>query len=62
MNTYIVCRSKKNDRLALIPKAEIESKEWSQTEQAIAAETWMDARNHVNEDNMYEYNESWYDR
>lgn len=53
MKTFIVCENKFNQRVALIPEDDIDQKEWLINGQVITAEDWQDARNRVDESNLY---------
>ena len=50
--TFIVCQHKHDERVALIPEHEI-SKEWEPNGQVIQAEDWQQAREYVDESNLY---------
>lgn len=54
MFNFVVCQSKINDRVALIPENEIDQKEWLPNGQVIEAASWKDAREQVDESNLYQ--------
>jgi len=53
MLNFIVCKSKINERVALIPEDEIDQKEWLPNGQIITAHNWQEAREEVDESNLY---------
>lgn len=53
MKNFIVCQNKYNNRVALIPEDEINAKEWLANGQVIQAEDWQQARECVDESNLY---------
>ena len=53
MKNFIVCQNKHDNRVALIPEDEINAKEWLANGQVISAHEWLEAREYVDETNLY---------
>lgn len=53
MKNIIVCQNKFTERVALIPENEIDTKEWLSNGQVIQANEWLEARDEVDESNLY---------
>jgi hypothetical protein len=51
--TYVVCQSKVTERVALIAEDEIDAREWVPNGQVIVVDNWKEARENVDESNLY---------